>query len=464
MTAAPRLIPLAALLLAGCNLAPSYSRPQPPIPATLPLAAGGGEEAGSIAGIGWRDFFTDSKLRDVIALALANNRDLRIALANVEQARAQYRIRRADLFPALSASGGLVYQRQPSVAGASTTGREISERYTAGVGLSAFEIDLFGRTRNLSKAALETYLATEEARKTVRISLIAEVATAYLALAADREHLRIARETLAAQEAMLDLTQARQRVGVASGLDTRQARTSYEQARADIAAFTTAVDQDRNALDLLVGATVADTWLPDGIAPVTQTALPVGVSSTVLLGRPDVQAAEHLLIAQNANIGAARAAFFPNISLTAALGTVSAGLSGLFGAGTGTWSVAPSIVQPIFDGGANRAGLRSAEAARDAALAGYEKAIQTAFREVADALARHATIGEQVAAQRALERAAAESLRIAEGRYRLGTDSYLATLTAQQTLYAARQNRAAIELTAGANMVELYRAFGGGLR
>lgn len=460
MNAASRLIPLAALLLAGCNLAPQYVRPAPPIPPALPLADGATQSA---AEIGWRDFFTDPKLRDVIALALDNNRDLRVALANVEQARAQYRIRRADQFPALSASGGLLYQRQQLVSG-TTGGSATSDRYTASVGLSAFEIDLFGRMRNLSKAALEQYLATEEARKTARISLIAEVATSYLTLAADREHLRIARETLAAQQKMLDLTRARQRLGVASGLDTRQAQTSYEQARADIAAFTTDADQDKNALDLLVGAVVAEDLLPAGIAPATQATLPVGVSSAVLLGRPDVRGTEHLLIAQNANIGAARAAFFPNISLTAALGTVSSGLSGLFSAGTGTWSVAPSIVQPIFDGGANRAGLQSAKAARDAALATYEKAIQTAFREVADALARHATIDEQVAAQGALAKAASESLTIAEGRYRLGSDSYLTTLTAQQTLYAARQNLATIELVAGTNMVELYRAFGGGLR
>jgi multidrug efflux system outer membrane protein len=461
MSAAPRLIPLAALLLAGCNLAPRYVRPPAPIPAALPRADGAAQSA---AEIGWRDFFTDAKLREVIALALDNNRDLRVALANVEQARAQYRIRRADQLPALSANGGVTYQRQPLTSSNGGVGGAITGgRYTAGIGLSAFEIDLFGRMRNLSKAALEQYLATDEARKTAQITLIAEVATSYLQLAANREHLRIARDTLAAEQKTLDLTRARQRMGVASGLDTRQARTSYEQARADIAAFTTAAEQEKNALDLLVGATVSEAMLPAGITPVAQASLPVGVSSAVLLGRPDVLGAEHRLIAQNANIGAARAAFFPNISLTAAVGTLSSGLSGLFSAGTGTWSFAPSIVQPIFAGGANVAGLRSAEAARDAALATYEKAIQTAFREVADALARRATIDEQIAAQRALTQAAAESLTIAEGRYRLGSDSYLATLTAQQTLYAARQTLASTELIVGTNMVELYRAFGGGL-
>jgi len=458
-----RLAVLLPLLLGGCDLAPHYTRPQAPIPPALPHAEG--RAAANPADIGWQDFFTDPKLRQVIARALDNNRDLRVAVANVARARAEYRIQRADQFPALSANAGATFQRRSASTPNNNGGSDrTTEQYSAGIGLSAFEIDLFGRLRNLSKAAFEQYLATDEARKTAQISLIAEVASAYLTLAADRDHLRIAQETLAAQQKMLDLTQARQRLGVASGLDTRQARTSYEQARADIAAFTTDVEQDRNALNLLVGAVVADELLPAQLTPATRSALPVGLDSAILLNRPDVRSAEHLLIAQNANIGAARAAFFPTISLTAALGTASGGLSNLFGAGTGTWSFNPSIVQPIFNAGAIRGGVRSAEAARNAALATYEKAIQTAFREVADALARRATIDEQVDAQRALAKAAAESLTIAEGRYRLGTDSYLTTLTAQQTLYGARQNVVAVELAANANMVELYRAVGGGLR
>ena len=456
--------------LAGCNLAPVYERPAAPMPMSLPqgpdypvLADG----STMIADIGWRAFFTEPALREVIELALANNRDLRIALANVERARAQYGVQRSFLLPSISADAGLDAGRSGLGGGDDGEGNDsgVQRRYSATVGLAAFELDLFGRLRNLSAAAQEQYLATEAAQQTTRISLIAEVASAYVTLAAAREQLSITRQALDSRLRVLELTRARQRAGIASGLDTRQADTSYQQVRADVAQFTADAAQTLNALRVLVGSDVPDALLPANLAqqPLTLPSLPVGLDSSVLLSRPDVRAAEHDLIAQHANIGAARAAFFPRLSLTAALGTVSGSLSDLTGSGTRTWSFAPVVSLPLFDGGANRNNLDLAQAGRAAAVANYERTIQTAFREVSDALARRGSIDEQVQAQRDLTRSAGEALNIAEARYRVGTDTFLNVLSSQQTLQAAEVDRVAASATRESNMIELYRALGGGL-
>jgi len=401
----------------------------------------------------------------VVGIGLANNRDLRVALANIEQARAQYRVQRADLLPTITANGNATYAR--TAATQTFQGQDrTTDIYSVNAGLSAFEIDLFGRVRNLTRAALEQYLATEEGARATRISLIAEIASAYLTMAADQDQLRISRGTLESFRQSYELTQAQFRIGVTSELEVRQAQTNYEQARYDIAALQTQIARDQNALNLLVGTTVTADLLPAelGDRPYTLAALPAGVSSDVLLQRPDVAQAEHQLIAQYANIGAARAAFFPQISLTAVAGTLSTSLSGLFDHGSGTWTVAPSASQTIFDFGRNAANLRYAKASRDAALATYERAIQTAFREVADALAERGTIAEQLAARSDRVAAAQTAFTLSDARYKAGVDPFLTTLDAQRTLYAAQQNLVQTRLDAASNLIELYRALGGGLR
>ncbi len=455
-----------SLALAGCNMAPKYVRPELPVPGAAPegsaYAQSGEIAATALADTAWRDFFTDARLRDVIALSLESNRDLRLALANVEQARAQYRVQRADVFPTIGGSGSAVAQDAPASAG--SAGRV--DTYSASVGVSAWEIDLFGRVRNLSKAAQERFFAVDENRKATQTALVAEVATAWLTLAADQERLGMARKTAAAFQKTVDLTQARFRAGIASELEVRQARTSLDRATADIAALTTQVAQDQNALNLLAGTTVPMELLPDALpsAGATLGRLPADLPSEVLLRRPDVVAAEHRLIAANANIGAARASFFPRISLTAALGTISFGLSNLFSGGSDTWSVSGGADVPIFDFGRNAGNLDAAKAERDGMVAQYEKTLQTAFREVADALARRGTIDDQLAAQRSLADNASATYRLSEARFRAGIDGFLTTLDSQRAQYSAEQELVVTRLIRETNAVELYRALGGGLR
>ncbi len=465
----------ASTMLAGCSLAPGYVRPADAVPAVLPQGGvypSAASDAPDVSAIGWRDFFTDERLRQVIAQGLDNNRDLRIAAANVLRARAQYRIQNADRLPTIAGTGSATFTNNPMGAGAGgaigggagPAGGDL-EIYSANIGISAFELDLFGRVRNLSRAALEQYFATEEAQRAARIALIAEIATAWLTLAADQDQLRLSRETLRAFEQTRDLTQAQFRIGVASELAARQADTSYQAARNDIAVLETRIAQDKNALDLLVGAPTPDGLLPTGLAngEATLQDLPVGLSSAVLLRRPDVLQAEHLLIAENANIGAARAALFPTISLTAAVGTISTALSGLFSDGSFTYSASPGISLPIFDMGRRQTGVRLAEASQQAAVASYERAIQTAFREVADALALRGTIDEQVDAQSARAESAQVASRLSEARYRVGVDSFLVALDAQRTAYAAQQQLVSTRLSRATNLVALYRSLGGGL-
>ena len=456
------------LALAACDLAPKYVRPQAPVPVASPQGPAYAEGAGGAlipADTAWRDFFTDPRLVRVIDTSLANNRDLRIAIANVAQARAQYRVQRADLGPNVSGSATATYSEQPLVQFGQAQ-RLDTDVYQAQVGVSAWEIDLFGRVRNMTRAAQEAYFASVENRNAAQVSLIAETANAWLTMAADQERLRIATELERTFGKTLELTRARFAKGVASDLEVQQAQTSYDQARSDIALATTLVAQDQNALNLLAGTTVPasdlPSTLPDGSAMLDN--LPVGISSDVLLRRPDIAAAEHQLRGANANIGAARAAFFPNISLTAALGTVSLGLSNLFKSGSETWTVVPSATLPIFDFGRNRGNLQYARASYDALLATYEKAVQTGFREVADALARRGTMTRQLEAQISLRNASRSAYTLSEARFRSGVDSFLTTLDSQRALYAAEQSLLATRLTRAANMVELYRSMGGGLR
>lgn len=462
----PAALLLGATLISGCSFAPRYQRPVAPVPQTLPTIAATGEAdpQQTVADLGWQEFFTDPRLRATIGMALENNRDLRIAAANVEQARALYRVERSGLLPGVGIDAGGTVQRTRAEEAIMFGGDRTRDDWSASIG-AAWEIDLFGRIRNLSEAGLQQFFAATEVQRAARISLIAETANAWLTLAADRNRLEIAEATLKNFAGTLKLTQARFDVGAGSATEVRQAQTSYDAARSDVALFRTYVQQDLNALNLLVGTTVPDDMLPveHNAQPATLTQLPVGISSEILLRRPDVQAAEHELMASNANIGAARAAFFPTISLTGMFGTISSGLSDLFGSGSDVWSFSPGVSLPIFTGGRNRANLKYSEAARDAAVARYERTIQTAFREVADAIARRSTIDEQLEAQQSLVAASTDLFELAEARYRLGSDPFLATLDAQRTLFAAQQSLIATRLVRDVNLVELYRSLGGGL-
>ena len=463
-------LPLGILLsLAGCTtLAPHYSQPAAPVPATWPSGPAYGDATNTpssqaAAEISWQEFIVDEKLRRLITLALENNRDLKVAVLNIERARAQYQIQRADLLPQVDANAGMTAQQVP--ADFSRTGEsETNEEYTVGLGVSSYELDLFGRVRSLRDQALAHYLATEEAQRTVQSSLVAEVAVSYLNLAADRERLQLARETLAAQQATHQMIKRRFEVGTSSALDLRQAQTRLDAARVDIARYTTLAAQDENGLNLVVGSTVPAELLPQTLSETLRAVQEVapGLPSELLLKRPDILQAENLLKGYNANIGAARAAYFPRITLTGSIGVGSDELSGLFASGSDFWIFAPRIELPIFDAGARGAKLKVAEADRDIALATYEKAIQTAFREVADALAQRGTIDEQLAAQQSLTDATATSYRLSQARYEKGVDSYLTVLDSQRSLYGAQQELIATRLTRLLNLVTLYKVLGGG--
>jgi multidrug efflux system outer membrane protein len=459
-----------AAALGGCSLMPAYQRPASPVPSEFPLARSSdmapdaATSAAYAADIGWRDFFVDPRLQQLIKLALDNNRDLRVAVLNIEQSRAQYRVQDASGFPTVNASGGGSSSRSPADVSASGQAG-VTRQYSATMGFSAFEVDLFGRVRSLNAQALQKYLASEEARRSTHISLVAEVANDYLTLAADQERLRLAQRTLQSQIDSYALTERQAALGVASDLTLRQAQTTVESARVDVAGYTSQIAQDRNALTLVVGAPVPDTLLPTGLddalaALGNRSNLPAGLPSNLLQRRPDLLQAEHQLEAANANIGAARAAFYPSISLTANAGSASSALSGLFKGGSGSWTFSPQITLPIFDGGSNRANLDLARIDRDIQVAQYEKAIQTAFREVADSLAQRETLQSQLDAQTALVQAWGESYRLSEARFRRGVDSYLQLLDAQRSFYAAQQNLIGTQRTRMGNLVTLYKVLG----
>jgi multidrug efflux system outer membrane protein len=451
-----------SMMLAACTMAPRYQRPDAPVPQAFETASAVATQPAS--DIGWRAFFPDAELQGLIARALANNRDLRIATLNVEAARAQYRIRRADLVPGIDAQGQANNQRVP--ASLSSTGEsQLNRTYSAGLGATAFELDLFGRVRSLRRAALEDYFGIEENRTAAQLSLVSEVANAWLTLIADRELLRLATETRDSQRKSFDLTQLRFNQGVSSEIDLHRSETAWREAEVDIAAQTRRVAQDRNALSLLVGEPLPAEVAAGEHAIDAQTfsqELPVGLPSEVLTRRPDVRAAEHALKAANADIGAARAAFFPSISLTGFYGKASDDLDSLFDSGHTSWSFTPQIRLPIFSGGANRAGLDLANARKRIEVARYEQSIQIAFREVADALVARATFTDQIRAQEALARASEGSYKLADVRYRGGVDSYLSSLIAQRDFYSAQRALIETRLAGASNLVQLYAALGGG--
>ncbi|CCJ49720.1 AdeC/AdeK/OprM family multidrug efflux complex outer membrane factor [Bordetella parapertussis] len=462
-----------ATALAGCSLAPTYERPQAPVDAAYPSGPAYGAPGQAAAGapaaadVGWRDFFGDPLLQELLALSLANNRDLRVAALNVEAARAQYRIQRADLAPSVGVGGTGSVQRTP--ADLNPSGQAgISRSYQVGASLSTWELDLFGRIRSLSEQALQLYLAQDETRLATQLTLVAETANAYLTLRADQELLALTRQTLAAQQESYKLTRQSYDLGVATELDLSQAEISLRTAERNLSQYTRMAAQDRNALVLLVGQPLPAgigaqldqaVALPDGVVLAD---LPAGLPSDLLARRPDIRAAEHQLQAANASIGAARAAFFPRISLTGSAGTASASLGGLFDAGSGAWSFAPQISVPIFAGGALRASLDLAKIQKDIGIARYEQAIQSGFREVSDALAGRGTLQEQIRSQELLVQANQRAYDLSQQRYQQGIDNYLSVLDSQRSLYTAQQTLVETRLARLSNLIQLYKALGGG--
>ena len=459
-----------AALAAGCTMEPKYVRPDAPVAATFPASGvyatqpvAGAQSANGQAAtdIGWRDFFSDPRLQRIIALALENNRDLRVAVLNVDAARAQYRITRAQLFPTLDATGQKSVTRTPK--DLSFAGQTITEQYSAKLGTS-WEIDFWGRIRSLKDQALEQYLSTAQARKASEISLVSQVADQYLQMLAVDDLLKVTDDTLKSAQASYALTKLQFDNGTGSELDLRQAETVLEQARANREAQARARAQAENALVLLVGQPLPDD-LPPGRSLGDQallTDIPAGLPSDLLTRRPDIMEAEASLRAANANIGAARAAFFPKISLTAAFGTASPTLGGLFKAGSAAWSFVPQATLPIFEGGSNIANLDLAHVQKRIEIARYEKAIQSAFREVADDLAARSTYDEQIGALERNTFAQQRSLDLSQLRYKNGVDSYLQVLTAQTNLYSAQQSLINARVARLSNLVNLYVALGGG--
>jgi multidrug efflux system outer membrane protein len=447
-----RIAACLALLSTGCmSLEPAYVQPAPAVPASWPVGDSYlAQSEAALPAVTYKDIFRDPRLQALIEQALVNNRDLMAAAANVAAARERYHIRRADQLPQVNAS-----------AGATVSGDR--DQYSAGVGVPNFEIDLFGRVRSLSHAQLERYFATESAGRATRLALVASIADAWLLHAADSSLLGIARETARSAATTVKLTRARLEGGVAPRTDLAQAEQILTGAEADVAQQTTSVAQDVNALQLLVGGPIDPKLLPASIdeAAPTVAALPAGLNSTILLRRPDVLEAEYQLRAANAEIGAARAALFPKISLTGLLGLASSALTSLFTGGAFAWSAGADATYSIFNAGAGRANVRLTQAEREAAVASYQKAIQTAFREVADALARRGTMGAELDARQRQAAAAADNLRLSEARYRAGIENFLASLDAQRSSYAAQRVLVATKLGEARNLVDLYQALGG---
>ena len=465
------LLMLAAVSMAGCSFIPTHVRPEAPVPSTYPGDSATGTPTGpAAADIEWQRYFSDPRLQRLIETALQHNRDMRIAMLNIEQARAQYQVRRADEWPTVNA--GATASRQPRV-GDNGSGGSISSTYTAGLQITSYEFDFFGRVRSLSQTQLAQFLGTEEARKTVQISLIASVANSWLAMLADDELLAVTRQTLVTREESLKLTQLKFDNGASSELDLRQAQSLLEGARVSLAQQLRQRALDENALALLLGqpvpadalpapATVPSSIASSAIAETVLPDLPAGLPSDLLNRRPDIRQAEQQLIAANANIGAARAAFFPRITLSTSIGSASTELSGLFKAGSFAWSFAPQLLVPIFDAGRNQGNLDAAQVGRDIAIAQYERVVQSAFREVADALAGRATLGEQLRAQQAQAQSEAVRARLADLRYRNGASSYLDVLDAQRSLFTAQQAVVQVQAAERQNRVTLYKVLGGG--
>ena len=459
---------LAGLALTGCTLAPKYHQPAAPIAGAWPENSPAGASAAvtnAAADIGWHDFFSDPRLQSIIGLALTNNRDLQLAVLNVEVSQAQYRIQRANLFPQVDATGS--YTRQLTPAYEVFPGENaLNNLYSVGIGTTSYELDLFGRIRSLKAQALENYFATAEARRNAQIALVAEVAIQYLTELELDDQLAVARQTLASVQSAYDLNKQSYDVGNASELDLRTAEAQVQTARVSIASYQQQRNQAEHALILLVGEP-----LPANLPPVRPLGaqqlladIPPGLPSDLLQRRPDILEAEHSLRAANANIGAARAAFFPTIKITANAGLSSQQLSSLFTSGSETWLFNPQITLPIFEAGQNRANLDVAKLNTRIDIANYEKAIQTAFREVADALTAKKFLDDQIAGQERLVQAEQSRYDLSTARYRNGVDNYLTVLSAQQDLYNAQQNLVTLQLSRASNLVTLYQDLGGGWR
>ena len=447
-------------------MAPKYTRPEAPIPTDWSEGSAyqnnqPSQDTPTAEELGWQEFFTDKKLQQIIETALNNNRDLRVAALNVEKARAMYGIQRADLFPKVSATG--VGSKKRASADLAPPGEpRTTKQFNVDLGITSWEIDFFGLISSLEERALQEYLATEEARRSAQISLVSEVARVYLTLAADRENLKLAQSTLETQQGVYDLIQQQYETGIATELDLRRVQTQVDAARGDVARYTQLVAQGKNALNLLAGSVVPKDLLPPDLASVSPPKdISPGLPSEVLLRRPDIMAAEHQLKGAYAYIGAARATFFPRISLTTLVGTASDELSGLFGSGNGTWSFTPQIVMPIFDA-RTWAVHRASKAIQKIALAQYEKTIQTAFKEVANALAVRGTVNQQVAAQQSIVNSTQKIYSLSNKRYTNGIDSYLSVLDAQRSLYGAQQGLISLQLAKLANEVRFYAVLGGG--
>jgi outer membrane protein, multidrug efflux system len=462
-----RSIPLLAfsIFLYGCPRPSQYVRPELPVSSTWPESSSAGAAvpgATAATEVKWQEFFADPNLQSVIQLALENNRDLRMAALNIEKAQAIYQIQRSAQYPTVMASASGNIYRVPKTASGGDNSETVSQ-FTVGLGTTSWELDLFGRVRSLKESALEQYLATEQARSAAQISLISAVANVYLALAADRENLKLAQVTLDAQQTSYELIKQTSDAGIASELDVSQALSQVEAARADIARYTGQIAVDENALTLLVGAPVAANMLSNELGKVeAMKDIAAGLPSDLLLRRPDIFAAEHQLKAANANIGAARAAFFPRISLTAAAGIVSGDLTNLFKPAAGTWQFAPVVTLPIFDAGARKANYRAAEVDRDMAVAEYEKSIQSAFREVSDSLSLRTTLVAQQNALESLVNSLQKSYDLSEARYKGGIDNYLGVLVAQRVLYTAQRQLVSVRLARLINLVNMYKVLGGG--
>jgi outer membrane protein, multidrug efflux system len=456
---------IAAGVLAGCTMAPNYVRPDAPVATTFPVGPTDitDKVAHNAVDIGWRQYFPDPRLQTLIASALANNRDLRMASLRIEEARAQYNIQSADQWPNFNAGASATRSRTPG--SLTTSGKPaITGSYQVGLSLASFELDFFGRVRSLNDAALAQYLATAEARQAVHISLVAEVAKAYLTERALYEQQMLAQKAFEGRDASYKLAKQRFDVGASSALDLRLSETLVASARISLATLARQRAQAVNALTLLVGKPLTD--LPEAQPLSDQkivAELPAGLPSDLLTHRPDIRAAEQRLKSANANIGAARAAFFPRISLTAAVGTASNALSGLFDAGSQAWSFSPQLVLPIFDAGRNRGNLTLADVRKNEAIVDYEKTIQVAFREVADALVARSAIDEQINAQRDFLTAVTERLKLSQQRFQGGVSSSLDVLDAERDLFSAQQALVQVSLLRLTNAIDLYRALGGGL-
>ena len=441
------------LALTGCTMVPKYERPAAPVAAQFPGVTQ--YNVSRAADIGWQNVFADERLKQLITLALTNNLDLRVAMLNVEQSRAQYRVTRSASFPTVDSSGS--YTRSGSFSTA-------SDSWSASLGSTAYEVDLFGRVRSLNRQALEKYFATAEAKRSAQITLVSEVADEYFALREAEEQLQLARQTLTAVQESYDLNKATFDAGASSELDLRTADGQVQTAKINVLTYERQRAQAENYLVLLIGQPLpADLSAPRPFGDTNLVAeVPAGLPSELVQRRPDILEAEHTLKAANANVGAARAAFFPTVTLTGSIGTTSSEFEKLFGSGTGVWSFSPQVTVPIFTGGQNRADLDSAKVSTRIEVANYQKAIQTAFREVADALVAGSSYASQIVAEAALINAQQRRYDLANLRYRQGEDTYLNVLSAQQDLYSAQQGQIAAQYNKLSSQISLYKALGGG--